>query len=209
MFILLDSKSSSFCCCCFKPFFAIYDCKEKILDAFLHELLWCCSYLSTSLPAQHPSCLVLVGTFQFSSASHPSVSLCYLDVADRSLARWSTPPESSKAGEFQLDEKLKDEPVLSRERREEVSAGTLTVMSLADAGWEVITPYVYVASPSEELKGLPRHYLTFSHCHSLHTWLQWVKWFSHNHRVAESGPGLRPPDFWLSSLLIASCSFQD
>lgn len=126
-----------------------------------------------------------------------------------SLARWSTPPESSKAGEFQLDEKLKDEPVLSRERREEVSAGTLTVMSLADAGWEVITPYIYVASPSEGVKGLPRHYLTFSHCHSLHTWLQWVKWFSHNHRVAESGPGLRPPDFWLSSLLIASCSFQD
>lgn len=42
-----------------------------------------------------------------------------------------------------------------------------------------------------------------------HTQYQWVKWFSHNHLTAETGPGHESPDFWSSSLLIASCTFKN
>lgn len=126
------------------------------------------------------------------------------------LTRWSTPPKSSKAWEFQLDEKLKDQPVLSWAEREEVSAGTWTLTSLADASLEVITPCVYVASCLWEAQRVSQ---TLSHCFSLSfpgtPSTDRVEWFSHNHQVAESEPGLRSPDFWRSSLFIASRSLQD
>lgn len=126
------------------------------------------------------------------------------------LIRWSTPPKSSKAWKFQLEEKLKGQPVLSWAEREEVSAGTRTRTSLADAVLEVITPCVYVASCLWEAQRVSQ---TLSHCFSLSfpgtPSTDKVEWFSHNHQVAESEAGLRSPDFWHCSLLIASWSSQD
>lgn len=55
-------------------------------------------------------------------------------------------PETSKAWKVQLNEKLKDQTVLSYAVIEEISSGSLTVMPLAGVGLEVITPSVQVAS---------------------------------------------------------------
>lgn len=64
-------------------------------------------------------------------------------------------------------------------------------------------------SPQRSSKGFPDIISLFLIIIPWHARHQWVNWLSHNYPVAELGPGCRSPDFWPSSLLIASCGFWD